>query len=138
VNEAEALTLCRLVKGFCPQQAFDEYTPDAWFMVLRPYRFEDCRQAVVDLAASQVFMAPSEIIAGVKRIRGKRIAAFGPIDPPPGITDGEYQSWFLETRRRIGDGNLTRDEYVASLEAQGCTRELPALDNVFRKIGDDT
>lgn len=136
MNAAEAITLCRLVKGVCPQQAIDEYTPDGWLMLLEPYRYEDCHEAVKDIASTQPFVAPAEIIAQVRRIRGKRIAEFGPIDPPAGLEDGDYREWFIGVRTRIGNGELTRAKWDAERAALGETgkRELPALEGVLRRV----
>ena len=36
MNHQEAVTLCRLVKGACPQQAFDQYT--------EPHACRDCER----------------------------------------------------------------------------------------------
>lgn len=105
MNAAEAIMLVRFIKAACPQQAIDELTPDAWLMLLEPYRFEDCKQAAVDLARAQPFVAPAEIIARVKAIRAKHIQDYGPFDPPEGITD--YRQWLYDTRRAIADGRLT-------------------------------
>lgn len=108
MSPSEALALCRFVKAACPQQAIDELTPDAWSLLLAKYRFEDCKQAAIDLAQESPFVAPAEIIARVKQIRGKRIAEYGPIDPPPEVVRGEveWRAWFLEQRTRIADGEL--------------------------------
>jgi hypothetical protein len=55
VNANEAIMLCRFVKAACPQQAIDEYTPDAWLILLEPFRYEDCKQAAVELARAEPF-----------------------------------------------------------------------------------
>lgn len=110
MNAKEALALCRFVKAACPQQAIDEMTPDAWVVLLAKYRFEDCKQAAIDLAQESPFVAPAEIIARVKQIRGKRIAEYGPFEPPPEVVSGQrdYREWFIETRTLIGNGELVR------------------------------
>ena len=43
----ETLLLTRYVKACCPQQAIDEYTPDAWHDLLGDLSLADCRAAVV-------------------------------------------------------------------------------------------
>lgn len=108
MNAHEAIMLCRFVKGACPQQAIDEYTPDAWLVLLEGLRYEDCRQAAIDLARESPFVAPAEIIARVKAIRGKRIAEYGPLEIPAEVGRGErdYREWFIATRTAIADGTL--------------------------------
>jgi hypothetical protein len=107
MTPAEAITLCRMVKALCPQQAFDSYTPDAWALVLADVRLQDAKDAAVAVARRQPFVAPSEIIAEVKRIRGERIARHGELVPPedldPDNTEA-YASWLRDARQAIGDG----------------------------------
>lgn len=108
MNAQEAITLCRLAKAACPQQALDEFSPEAWALILEPFNFEDSKTALVDIVRQQPFVSPSEIIERVKQIRGKRIAEFGPIEPPPEVEAGEvdYQTWFREVRAAIADGSI--------------------------------
>ena len=112
MNAKEAVTLCRFVKGACPGQAIDEYTPDAWALILADYRFEDCMAAALELVKAEPFVAPAEIIKRVKAIRGKRIAEYGPIEPTPeearAIESGElsWRDWHIAKRSAIGDGTL--------------------------------
>lgn len=61
------MLLTRYVKACCPQQAIDEYTPDAWHDLLGNLGLADCRAAVAAVAKRQPFVAPAEIIAEVKR-----------------------------------------------------------------------
>ena len=137
MNAEEAIKLCRFVKAACPQQAIDEYTPDAWLVLLEPYRFEDCRQAAVDLARAEPFVAPAEIIQRVKAIRGKRIAEFGPIEPPPEVTSGQrdYREWFIETRTAIGDGILKPEPREIDRAARERLDRM--IEGTFRDIDED-
>lgn len=108
MTHAEAVLLCRYAKAACPQQAFDQYTPDAWSDLLGDLRFIDCQEALKAVVQRQPFVAPAEIRAEVKRVRSKRIGDFGPTpDPPPGLTVNEQRRWHWETMRAIGDGDLT-------------------------------
>ena len=132
MSPAEAVMLCRYAKACCPQQAFDDYTPDAWHDLLGDYPFEDCKQAVKTVTKRQPFVAPAEIRAEVRRIRYKRIEAFGPFDPPAEIEGVRaYCSWLEAMQRRIADGELTRETYGA---IEGGRREMPALEGVFRSV----
>jgi hypothetical protein len=134
----EATTLCRLAKAMCPQQAVDEYTPDAWHMLLEDARFVDAKEALVNLARRQPFVAPSEILTEVKRIRGQRIKDFGHFDVPPEITTSrEYADFIRATNKRIADGEVAS---AAELETPGKserhlpdTRELMASANASAK-----
>lgn len=125
----EATTLCRLAKAACPQQAFDEYTPDAWHEILSDLRFEDAKDALFAVTREQPFVAPAEIRAAVKRIRADRIRTFGPFDPPPEIEN--YNRWLGEMRRRIADGEITRETYRPVELVAG---EMPALEEVFPHV----
>ena len=114
MTPTEALTLCRLAKAMCPQQAVDEFTPDAWHLLLEPHRFEDCKAAMVKICRTQVFVAPAEIIAEVRRIRAKRIDDFGPFDVPDGLNSAEYGAFLAATRKRIGDGEVSSAAELAT------------------------
>jgi len=132
MSPAEAVMLCRFAKACCPQQQFDEYTPDAWHELLGDYPFDDCKAAVTAVAKRQPFVAPAEIRAEVRRIRYRRIEEFGPFDPPAEIEGvRDYQRWLRDMQTRIADGDLTRDNYA---ELEGPTREMPALEGVFRRV----
>lgn len=117
----ECVKLCRYVKALVPAQAFDEYTPDAWFDVLKDYRLEDAKEAVRNVKTRERWVDPSDIIAEVKRIRRKRIDEYGPIPPPPDLDPDDwraFQSWLKDTTRAIGDGTFTPP-------AELVTRERP-------------
>jgi hypothetical protein len=121
----EATTLCRLAKAMCPQQAVDEYTPDAWHMLLEDARFVDAKEALVNLARRQPFVAPSEILAEVKRIRGKRIAEFGHYDVPSGLDSRQTLEFIRATNKRIADCEVAS---AAELETPGKSeRHLPDM-----------
>ena len=140
MTAAEAVMLCRFAKACCPQQQFDEFTPDAWHELLGDLRFEDCKAAVVAVTKRQPFCAPAEIRDEVKRLRNDRLNKFGAFGPPVEIPDlSEWQAWTSDMNRRIADGELTRDEWEADLRAQGLlgSREAPALEGVFRRVEDE-
>lgn len=105
MNATEAALLCRYVKACCPQQAIDEYTPTAWADLLGDIRIEDAKEAVRAVAMTQPFVAPAEIRAQVRRMRGKRISEHPPLIPPPGLSELEERQWIRQARRHIGDGN---------------------------------
>ena len=138
MTRAEAVMLCRFAKACCPQQTFDELTPDAWFELLRDLPAADCKEAIVSVTKRQPFVSPSEIRADVRRVRYNRVDRFGHIEPPPGMWDdpaGEAAA-IHAIRQRVADGMLTREQYDAERAAQGLTgkREMPALEGVFRRV----
>ena len=106
----EALKLCRLVKAACPSQALDQYTPDAWHMILAGIAYDDAKLAVAHLAGLDLepgrsrYIEPGHIIAEVKRIRAKRIDDYGPVDPPAGLDSEEYLRWLRGTNDAIASG----------------------------------
>jgi hypothetical protein len=137
MTPAEAVMLCRYTKACCPQQQFDEYTPDVWHDLLGDYSFADCKAAVGAVAQRQAFVAPAEIRAEVRRIRYKRIEEFGYITPPYGLTFEQEQAYTKAIRDRVGAGDLTREQYDAELRAKGITgsRGMPTrreLEAVFQ------
>lgn len=138
MTAAEAVMLCRFAKACCPQQQFDEYTPDAWHELLGDLRFEDCKDAVVAVTKRQPFCAPAEIRAEVKRLRFARLDAFGPFDPPAelGTSPVDYSQWIADMNRRICDGSLTREQYDAE-RGQLERGARPALDETFRRTDED-
>ncbi|MEU0940386.1 hypothetical protein [Embleya sp. NPDC005971] len=73
MDEVEAAHLTRYVRAICPQQKFDEFTADAWYDVLFPYSFEDCKAAAAACARESPFVAPAEIVAEVRRVRKERL-----------------------------------------------------------------
>ena len=91
MSPEETVALCRLVKAICPSQALDQYTPDAWALVLRHIDYNDAKQAVIDIASRPLepgksrYIEPGHIIGGVRRIRSQRIEDYGPVSPPAGL-----------------------------------------------------
>ena len=93
--------------------AFDNRKPDpdaakAWSVALDGFRFEDCRDVIVaHYRGSSDWLMPSHIIAGVKRIRSKRLEEAPPLIPPAEL-DGDpikTNAWLKVWRRRIADGD---------------------------------
>lgn len=133
MSPEETLRVCRMVKALCPQQAMDEYTPDAWHFVLNDLRWQDCHDAIGELGKRQHFISPDEIRAEVKRIRHKRIMEHPPLVPPSDLTDEQERAWTYEARRRIGDGEVIGD-------ARGVLRErvftLPDLPDASERVAE--
>ena len=110
MSPEETIALCRLVKAVCPSQALDQYTPDAWALILRHIDYNDAKQAVIDIASQPLelgksrYIEPGHIIGGVRRIRSQRIEDYGPVSPPAGLDTAGYMEWLRETRHMIGSG----------------------------------
>ena len=111
MNQTEAIMLCRLVKAVCPSQALDQYTPDAWHLILGHIDYSDAKAAVARLAALDLepgrsrYIEPGHIIAQVRRIRAQRLTDHGPLIPPPGL-DGttQYLSWIRQATAVVASG----------------------------------
>lgn len=132
MNREEAIMLCRYVKACCPQQAIDQYTPDAWADHLEAVPYEDAKAAVKEITAKQPFVTVAEVLTIVKRIRAKRIADAGDLCPPPGLTDEQERRWLGEARRRIGDGESLDVDY-----GELKPRHLPDLRELMAAPGDE-
>jgi hypothetical protein len=109
MNREDTVRLCRYVKGACPQQAIDEFTPNIWHDLLGDLRLEDCREAVTAVARRQPFVSPAEIREEVKRIRADRIGPAGPgLSPVPPAADPDddkaYRAELRAQRARTADG----------------------------------
>lgn len=109
MNRTEAAQLCRLVKTVCPSQAFDEFSPEAWTLVLGGYDYDDAKAAVVAIASTpnegrSTYIEPGHIIAGIRRIRSKRLEATPLPTPPDGLTVAESVEWQRRTRDQIAAG----------------------------------
>lgn len=102
----ESLLLVRYVKACCPQQAMDEYTPDAWHDLLGDLTFTDCRTAICEVAKRQPFVAPAEIREEVRRIRDERLRLTEIPAPPAELLDNPraYQAALHAATVAIADG----------------------------------
>jgi len=106
MTHAETVALARYVKACCPQQAIDEYTPDAWHDLLGDLTLADARAAAGEVARRQPFVAPAEIRAEVRRIRAERLDRAILDAPPAELTDnpGRYKAALDARISQIADG----------------------------------
>ncbi len=131
MNPNETVMLARYVKALCPQQKFDEYTPDAWHDVLGEYQLADARAAAASVAKRQPFVSPAEIIGEIKRQRGDRADSFQGPGLPAEIPDADpdnipaYLAALREQRHRAADGIELKRRPVAELLA-GIGQPIPA------------
>ena len=132
MSPEEAIVLCRFTAACCPSQRIDEYTPNAWALILADIRFEDAKTAVVEIKKRSTWVDPSDIIAEVRKVRAKRIAEHGEIVPPADLDPDnvpEYVKWLRAAREAIGDGNPP--PAVPEL----ARRDMRQLEGVFQRPG---
>ncbi|WP_445524758.1 zinc finger domain-containing protein [Streptomyces cyslabdanicus] len=118
MNSQEATALCAYVHQLCPQQRFNEHTPDVWGDVLAPYDFDEARAAVVAVASRQAFVAPAEIITEIRERRAERIELSNLVyDGDPLETGAQSAANIREIIRAAGDGLTGPSSIRASLGA---------------------
>lgn len=111
MTPAESLTITRMVRAVCPQQKFDEYTPDAWHKLLEPLSFADCETAVIELGRRQTFISPAEITTEVRRARNARLALVAEEVPDADPNDPiAWKAALLAGRVRVADGSETHHD----------------------------
>lgn len=122
--------------------AFDNRKPDpdaakAWAVVLDGLRFEDCRDAIVaHYKASSEWLMPQAVIAGVKRIRAKRISE-AVIEPPRDVDPDDtlaYRRALRDATRAAADGNPIEAPQVVAVPMP---RELARGMSDFGRLPDD-
>lgn len=119
----ETVVLARYVRALCPQQKFDEFTPDAWHDVLGSYPLAESRAAAAAVARKQPFVSPAEIIAEITRCRGENASDFqGPglaAEVPDADPDDvpAYLAALRAQRTRAADGMELKRRPVAELIA---------------------
>lgn len=119
----EVVVLARYVRALCPQQRFDEYTPDAWHDVLGDHTLAAARQAAATVARRQPWVSPAEIITEIQQRRsaaaGSIIGAGQPAEIPDADPDDvpAYLAALREQRTRAADGQQLQHRPVAELLA---------------------
>lgn len=76
MTPTEIATIIGIVKALCPAQKFDEYTPDAWELVLEDFPFDDAKAALKTLGRQLRFISPADIAQEVRRVRNVRAAQY--------------------------------------------------------------
>lgn len=106
-NEAVAV-IVGLVRQIAPAQKIDKFTADAWGPLLIGLPMADVRQALITLGQEQAFIAPSDIIREVRRLRNDRIRSGPEFDPRayPGCeeTQAAYRVALQDHVDRLGRG----------------------------------
>ena len=106
MNATEAAVLCRFVKACCPQQKFDELSPDAWALLLSDVTLVDAKEAAITVAKRQPWVAPAEILAEVYRSHRGAAFSLGHIIPPRELADLPHRenAWKRTLRTAVVDG----------------------------------
>ncbi|MEU2789080.1 hypothetical protein [Streptomyces sp. NPDC007100] len=140
MTEEEIVALARYVRALCPQQKFDEYTPDAWHDVLGGYSLADARAAAATVAGQQPFVSPAEIIAEIRRHRADQATGFQGPGLPAEVPDADpddvpaYLAALRAQRFRAASGAELKPRAVGELVA-GIGREIPAEVAEVRRPG---
>lgn len=106
----ETVILARYVRALCPQQKFDEYTPDAWHDVIGDLPLDAARAAAAAVARRQPFVSPAEIRAAYTTHREQTAADIQGPGLPAAIPDADpddvpaYLAAVREQRTRAADG----------------------------------
>jgi hypothetical protein len=139
--------LAKYVSACCPQQRFNEFTPDAWHDLLGQYDQAECRTAVIAVASRQPFVAPAEIIAEItaaRRARAGRVrrARLDADLPQFALTAGAdtrltrreidaiLASAQARTGRHVAISAPPERQSAASIEAER-RRQIAALENLM-------
>lgn len=119
----ETVILARYVRALCPQQKFDEYTPDAWHDVLGDWPLATARTAAAAVAKKQPFVSPAEIIAEIRKQRNDKADSFQGPGLPAEVPDADpddipaYLAALRAQRTRAADGAELKRRPVAELIA---------------------
>lgn len=132
----ETVILARYVRALCPQQKFDEYTPDAWHDVLGDWPLATARTAAAAVAKQQPFVSPAEIIAEIRKQRDAKADSFQGPGLPAEVPDADpddipaYLAALRTQRTRAADGEQLKRRPVAELIAgvAGSFGRIPAED----------
>lgn len=107
MNAHEVTKLCRAIATISPSQHFDDETPAIWTVILAEIRYQDAREAVVNLGRRQRYIAPVDIATEVSRIRTERLRNVRDADITADIPSEDtdtYQLTLRARRRAIADG----------------------------------
>lgn len=128
MNDQEIAALLRMVKALCPAQKFDEYTPDAWLLVLDDVPIEDAVATLKPLARTHRFIAPADIAEAIRAQRAVRpdVRSVDEATQVPDADPDDVPAYLAALRAgasRAATG-LERPRPVAAL-LSGSFREVP-------------
>lgn len=124
----ETTRICKAIASIKPAQYMAEETPAFWAMILTDVRYEDARQAVINLGGKTKFIDPSDIITEAKAIRNARLGAAGIGNRTLGDTPEEHR----KRVKAIADGEATPPQ--AQIEGPQDVRLTEALaSGIFKR-----
>ncbi|MCM2394431.1 hypothetical protein [Streptomyces albipurpureus] len=107
MTEEEAVQIAEYVAAACPAQRFNEFTPDVWGEILKPYAVAEARTAVIAVARRQRWISPAEIVDEIKARREERIElAHVVYDGDPSETGAQSAVSRRALVRAAADGQL--------------------------------
>lgn len=128
MTPTETVMLTGYLRAHFPSQPVDEFTTEALEELLAPYPAADCRKAILNLAdRGERWCSPTEVRAEVRRIREKRVADYGPIEPPAGLDPDDvrgYQRWLGAMHKGIADGTIQPPPSIQATAGRDLIREL--------------
>lgn len=108
MNLEETTLLCKAIATLAPVQRFEPDTPSFWAVILADVAYDDARQAILNLARRQPFIAPADIIGEVRAIRWERLEGADRITPDADPDD--VSAYLAELRSIRGDVAAGRRE----------------------------
>ncbi|WP_301126827.1 hypothetical protein [Streptomyces cacaoi] len=134
----ETVVLARYVRALCPQQAMDEYTPNAWHDILHNISQNDARAAAARVAQRQPFVAPAEILTEVRALHEERLEGFV-YEPVDGDDDvAVYLAAYRAQRAAVANGDRPANPTPPpALTTDSTERLARVLDGIGRTIPTD-
>lgn len=131
MTPTEVVLLTGYMRAHFPHQPIDEFTTEALEELLAPYPPADCKRAVLNLAErGEQWCKPTDVKAEVKRIRNKRVADYGVIEPPADLDPDNvvgYQRWLGAMHRGIADGTIEPPPAIEAATQHDVIGELGEL-----------
>lgn len=72
MRPSDTVRLLALVTQIAPAQKVDEFTPDAWHLVVGDLDYDEAREAVIAVARRQAWIAPADVVQEALRARARR------------------------------------------------------------------
>lgn len=126
----ETTKICKAIASIKPAQKFEEETAAIWQAVLADVRYEDARQAIINIAGRNPWIGADDIITEVKAIRRERLEHADRVLPD--VDPDDVTAWLAARRagiRALADG--APPPAAAAGELDGRVRA--AIPGVFRR-----
>lgn len=139
MNATETAKICDAISRIKPAQRFDDETPAFWALILANVRYEDARQAVLDLGGKPRYIEPSDILTEVSRIKDDRLDRTE--IPTPNADPDDVHAYLAEQRAllaEIRDGLMTGDRLDAYRRGEISPTGRPALTGPMSDPNPDT